>query len=101
MHHNNGCVALETNNRANNIKIEKPYLFPNSQTEQTSFYAECLPKFIPDAVVPIIYCHLSDLTCRMHYCRPFIFLAERARASVEREMVIYTRSATNNKRGEH
>ena len=25
----------------------------------------------------------------MHYCRPFIFLTERARASVEREMVIH------------
>ena len=27
--HNNGCVASETNNRANNIKIERPYLFPS------------------------------------------------------------------------
>ena len=24
MHNNNGCVALETNNRENNIKIERP-----------------------------------------------------------------------------
>ena len=44
----------------------------------------------------VIYCYLSDLTCRIHYCRPFIFLAERARASVyiEREMVILARPLT-------
>ena len=29
MHNNNGCVALETNNRANNVRIERPYLFPS------------------------------------------------------------------------
>ena len=39
-------MALETNNRANNIRIERPYLFPSS------FCAEYLPKFIPDAVGP-------------------------------------------------
>ena len=25
----------------------------------------------------VIYYRFSDLTCRIHYCRPFIFLAER------------------------
>ena len=28
MHNNNRCVAVETNNRANNIRIKRPYLFP-------------------------------------------------------------------------
>ena len=42
----------------------------------------------------VIYCHLSDLRCRIHCCHPFIFLAERARASVEREIVIHARPLT-------
>ena len=47
-----------------------------------------------DSRSKVIYCHLSDLICRVHYCRPFIFLAERARVSVEREMVILAQPLT-------
>ena len=111
MHNDNGCVALETNNGANNIKIERPYLYPHAivaysriikRTDiisRNSFQTEkrllqyrnpntCITKAIhlTDGRSKVIYCHLSDLTCRIRYCRPFIFLAERA--SLEREMVI-------------
>ena len=53
MHNNNGCVALETNNGANNTKIERPYLYPHAsriikRTDIILICAEYLPKFIPD-----------------------------------------------------
>ena len=38
MHNNNGCVALETNNRANNIRTEKPYLFPSRRLNKDPDY---------------------------------------------------------------
>ena len=47
-----------------------------------------------DGQSKVIYYHLSDLTCRIHDCCPFIFLAEHARVSVECEMVILARQLT-------
>ena len=49
-------------------------------------FSDCWPK--------VISYHLSNLTCRIHYRRPYIVLAERARGSVEHEMVILAQALT-------